>query len=119
MPRPKGSGKTAGSGRKKGTPNKIVTDVRELAQGYGPEAITTLVELMRDADFETVRVAAAKELLDRAYGRPAQIVDAAVTIGLSEELKELMRRYDGQSRALPSGALRGPGMAPRQHLLDS
>jgi hypothetical protein len=78
MARPKGSAKTAGSGRKKGQPNRIVTDIKLLAQGFGAEAIGILVGLMRDADFETVRVSAAKELLDRAYGKAVQPVEADV-----------------------------------------
>jgi len=82
----KGTAKPEGSGRKKGQPNKVVTDVRELAQGYGPEAIATLVDLMRDADFETVRVSAAKELLDRAYGKAIQPVDATVVHEISYEI---------------------------------
>jgi hypothetical protein len=82
----KGTAKPEGSGRKKGQPNKVVTDVRELAQGYGPEAIATLVDLMRDADFETVRVSAAKELLDRAYGKAIQPVDATIVHNIVYEV---------------------------------
>lgn len=80
----KGREKTGG--RKKGVTNKVITDIKELAQGYGPEAIATLVELMRDADFETVRVSAAKEILDRAYGKAVQPVDAEVTHNIIYEV---------------------------------
>ena len=82
----KGAARPSGAGRKKGTPNKVITDIKELAQGYGPEAIATLVELMRDADFETVRVSAAKELLDRAYGKAIQPVDATVVHNIIYEV---------------------------------
>jgi hypothetical protein len=81
----KGREKTGG--RKKGQPNKVVTDIRELAQGYGPEAIGTLVTLMREADFETVRVSAAKELLDRAYGKAVQPIEGDVVHKIRYEVR--------------------------------
>ena len=69
-------------GRKAGTPNKTLHDVRVLAQGYGPEAIKCLRELMCSAEGETVRVAAARELLDRGYGKPiAQIAHTGANDG--------------------------------------
>lgn len=58
-------------GRQAGTPNKATADIKALAQVHGPEAIRTLVELMANGQ-DKVRVAAAKELLDRGYGRPTQ-----------------------------------------------
>jgi hypothetical protein len=41
---------------------------------------------MRNADFETVRVAAAKELLDRAYGKAVQAVQAEVAERIKYEV---------------------------------
>ena len=90
MPRPKGSPKTEGSGRKKGTQNRVTLDIREAAQKFGAEAVATLVDLMRNADFETVRVAAAKELLDRAYGKAVQAVQAEV----AERIIEYREEFD-------------------------
>lgn len=63
-------GLRAGAGRKKGVPNKIVREVREMAQGYGERAIEVLADLMSNAQSEGTKVMAAKELLDRAYGKP-------------------------------------------------
>lgn len=60
------NGKKTG-GRKLGTPNRATADVRELAQDYGKEAETKLVEIMRTAPNFHAQVAAARELLDRGY----------------------------------------------------
>lgn len=64
----------AGKGRPKGSPNKATAEIKAIAQQYGPEAIATLVEVMQDAKSPS-RVAAAKELLDRAYGKSAQPIE--------------------------------------------
>lgn len=73
MPRPKGSEKPAGSGRRAGTPNKATAEVKTLARVYGAEAVTTLAGIMRDKEQPTpARVAAARELLDRGYGKAPQ-----------------------------------------------
>ncbi len=69
--RPKGIPKTGG--RVKGVPNKLTADVRALAQEYGPSAIQTLAEIMQDREqVAPARVAAAKELMDRGYGKAVQ-----------------------------------------------
>lgn len=73
MPRPKGSEKPPGSGRKAGTPNKATADVKALARVHGPDAIATLVDIMQAIEQPTpARVAAARELLDRGYGKAPQ-----------------------------------------------
>ena len=46
--------------------------MRELAQKYGPDAIETLARLMVEADTDAAKISAAKELLDRAYGKSTQ-----------------------------------------------
>ncbi len=71
MPRIKGSAKTPGSGRKKGTPNMATADIKALAGEQGPAAIKKLTALMDSAD-ERTAMAAANSLLDRGYGKPAQ-----------------------------------------------
>ena len=67
--RPKGLPKPPGSGRKKGTPNKITREVREAAQKHGTKAIAALVKLLKHEDSKIV-LAASIELLNRAYGKP-------------------------------------------------
>lgn len=55
----------------------MAAEVRKLARSYGPEAIDTLVALMRDkGELGTVRKAAADSLLDRAYGKAVQQIEA-------------------------------------------
>lgn len=61
-------------GRTAGTPNKATAEVKTLAAKHGPAAIKELARLAQSADSEAARVAAIKELLDRAYGKSAQPV---------------------------------------------
>jgi hypothetical protein len=67
--KPKGHPKPPGSGRQKGTPNRITRDIREAAAKHSAKAIAELARLLKDED-SRVRVAAARELLDRAHGKP-------------------------------------------------
>jgi hypothetical protein len=62
-------------GRQAGTPNKSTAAIRELAQQYGEAAMAELARLATEAESEMVQIAAIKEILDRAYGRPTQPVD--------------------------------------------
>lgn len=63
------------TGRKKGTPNKATAEVKSLARKYGAEMIDVLAEIAMDGKKnESSRVAAAKELLDRGYGRSIQMI---------------------------------------------
>jgi hypothetical protein len=71
MGAPKGH-KHYGGGRKKGQVNKATADIRALAQKHGPDAIDTLIRIMQTEDNSTARIAAAKELLDRGYGKSTQ-----------------------------------------------
>lgn len=59
-------------GRKKGTPNKATRELKELARDYTADALTTLEQVMKGSESDAARVAAAKEFLDRGYGRAAQ-----------------------------------------------
>jgi hypothetical protein len=67
-------GRQPGAGRPPGTPNKITADVRALAQVYGPAAIKELARIATKSESDSARVAAVKELLDRAYGKSMQPV---------------------------------------------
>lgn len=86
-------------GRKKGTPNKVTADIKALAEPYGKEAVTKLVDLMRNAESEQVQKAAAQELLDRAYGKPAQSMALSGEVDLG--LGALLQAVDGRTRGLP------------------
>ena len=63
-------------GRKAGTPNNASADLRAVAQQHTEAAIARLAYLMEHAESEQAQVAAARELLDRAHGRPAQAIVA-------------------------------------------
>lgn len=45
-------------------------DPREIAQGLTPLALETLAEILRGGASETVKLAAAREILDRGHGKP-------------------------------------------------
>jgi hypothetical protein len=62
-------------GRKAGIPNKATAEIRELARADGPAVFKELVRLAFKSKSEQTRVAAIKEILDRAYGRPTQPID--------------------------------------------
>lgn len=71
MPR---GGRRTGSGRKKGVPNKVTAEVKILAQQYAPEAFEALMKIVRRGNTDSARVAAVKEILDRAYGKAPQAI---------------------------------------------
>ncbi len=71
-------GARPGAGRKKGSRNKATADVKALAQKYGAEAIDALASIMRKGDSDKAKAAAAKELLDRGYGKPHQTQDLVI-----------------------------------------
>lgn len=80
-----------GLGRKKGVPNKITADVRALAQVYGAGAIAALAEIMEDGKQPAAaRVSAAKELLDRAYGKSPQPITDEGGGSLSDAIARLI-----------------------------
>ena len=117
MARVKGSAKTPGSGRKSGTPNKIVAEIKALARQHGREAIEKLAKLMRGQDEALERLeakiervpddgkemhnllrellaalsgrnvqnelGAARELLDRGWGKPTQAVNLGGEVAIS------------------------------------
>ena len=73
MAAPKGHAKYGG--RVAGTPNKATAEIRDLARADGPAVFKELVRLAFKSKSEQTRVAAIKEILDRAYGRPTQPID--------------------------------------------
>ena len=58
-------------GRPAGKPNKLTREIKERAAYWGDKALERIVGLI-DSENEQVALGASKELLDRAYGRPAQ-----------------------------------------------
>lgn len=68
--RPPGLGKPANSGRKPGSRNRITATVKAMATPYARRAFRQLVKLATTSSDEKVVLAASREILDRAYGRP-------------------------------------------------
>jgi len=52
------------------TDDSSKSEIRELAAQLATEALDVLATLMRDSGSDQVKVAAARELLDRAHGKP-------------------------------------------------
>lgn len=71
-PQPGTVKKPPGSGRVKGQPNHATAEVKGLARKHGEDAIKTLATLMKTADSDQAKIAAARELLDRGYGKARQ-----------------------------------------------
>ena len=65
----------------------VPAEVRELARKHTPQAIDRLVHWM-NSDNASASVAAANALLDRGYGKPAQLVNVSVE-DMSRRLAEL------------------------------
>lgn len=66
-------GKRLGAGRPKGAPNKSTAELKAFAGQYSPEAIEGILAIARDTEAPPqARIAAWREVLDRAHGKPAQ-----------------------------------------------
>ena len=89
MAKIKGSPKTGG--RKKGTPNIMTRELKEICRQEAPTLVKELIRLATSADSEVVRVAAIKEMFDRGFGKAAQPIEGSMTYGVSEQLAELFR----------------------------
>lgn len=63
-------------GRIKGTPNKVTIVLKDAAREYTEQALNTLVSVMAGGEGipAAAQVAAAKEMLDRGYGKASQII---------------------------------------------
>jgi hypothetical protein len=74
--------------------------VREAARAYTAEAIATLASIMRHGTTEAAQILAAKELLDRGYGKPAQASEPeGVLIEAPPTVKFDVARLSPTSRA--------------------
>jgi hypothetical protein len=80
-----GGFKKGQSGNPGGLKTKHIGDLSRESRRYAQLALSTLVKICRKG-VERNQLAAARELLDRGYGRPLQTIDASV---LRKKLTEL------------------------------
>jgi len=79
------------------------TDIEIAAQAHASAALATLVQQLQVGDSESGRVRAAKEILDRAYGRPSSEAGGleqmqlfqigAATVVQAKAIREEARKY--------------------------
>lgn len=84
-PSGKGGFQKGKSGNPSGRGRKHIADLSREARQYANLALNTLVKICREG-MERNKLAAARELLDRGYGRPVQAIDM-ITAG--KKLSEL------------------------------
>lgn len=72
------------SGNPGGRP-RVVGHVRDLAQAHIDKCVTVLIDLLASEN-ENIRLAAARELLDRGCGKPAAVDEEKV---IREELAKM------------------------------
>lgn len=91
-------GARPGAGRKPGAPNRVTAEIKSLAQTYCSEAVDNLVEIMKDDDApHAARVAAARELIDRGFGKATQPISGdpdMQPVGLMPSVIELRAPCD-------------------------
>lgn len=84
-PTGRGGFKPGQSGNPAGRPRKHIADLSREARRYAHLALGTLVKICRDG-MERNRLTAARELLDRGYGKPVQAIDM---LAFGKKLSEL------------------------------
>ena len=68
------------SGRPKKTPQEL--DLIAACKEKTPDALAVILKIMQTGDKDSVRLAAAQSIIERAYGKPVQPSDVAVSGGL-------------------------------------
>ncbi len=71
---PKGRRRPEGSGRKKGTPNRITREVREIAQKYTARAVRQAWKLAKEAKSQDTQLKALELILAYGHGKPTQMI---------------------------------------------
>ncbi len=51
--------------------HKSLASVKQLARRHSPEALETLIKIMRNKKLPALQLVAANSILDRAYGKPS------------------------------------------------
>jgi hypothetical protein len=96
------------SGNPGGRP-KVLEEIKTLARANGEAAFRKILALM-DSEDERVALAAAQEVLNRAYGKPQQHVEVEIKpkdidemsdAEIIEQLRVLRERREAQERGEP------------------
>lgn len=66
-------GARPGAGRKAGGTNSVTPDIKAMTRRYANDAVQTVFKIMKSSKFEGNRFAAAKELMDRGFGKPTNV----------------------------------------------
>lgn len=64
-----------GPGRPPGRKNSSTLEIEAKAKKYAGDALKALLDVARNSENDSARVAAASALLDRGYGRPKQALE--------------------------------------------
>ena len=84
----------------------VIRDLREAAQGYSEEALTVLAGVMRDADAPpAAKVAAARELLDRGFGKALQAVDVNSKVDIGATAAQVLMDLANRGKAAKAAEL--------------
>ena len=72
---------------------KMPDDVKAALKAASPEAVALLVQVMQNPKEKTAyRLEAAKTILDRAYGKPAQSQDISFDVNSTTDVLAQIRR---------------------------
>ncbi|HSH67637.1 MAG TPA: hypothetical protein VLB84_17985 [Bacteroidia bacterium] len=86
-------------GRLKGRRFSDEKDFTKNAREFSSEALYALVDLL-DSEDERIVIYAARELLDRAYGKPKEVILTEQNPESVEELENKLKHLDEQIKSL-------------------
>ena len=75
------------NGRPAGSINRVSRLSREAALEYAPAIVKELARIALNDENLALRIAAGKEILDRAYGKPRQQLDGLAEDRLEEKIR--------------------------------
>lgn len=87
----------------------VLADLREAARAFSQEALDTLAGVMRDPEAPpAARVTAARELLDRGFGKALQTVDVDVKVDMAKAHADVLwelSRAAQEAKAIERGVI--------------
>ena len=86
----KGMQRVPGSGRKKVVFNAI--ELKDMLQGVVPEAVATIVEVMKEARVANDKLKAAMWILERVYGKSREVIEHGGRVEIAVNRPPVMSR---------------------------